>query len=42
MKDHNDLDTVGNSGATPTASNEEIVDDDDLAVKQQEEQHEQH
>jgi hypothetical protein len=41
-KDHDDLDTVGDSGAIPTASDEEIVDDDDLAVKQQEEQHEQH
>ena len=41
-KDHDDLDTVGDSGAIPTACDEEIVDDDDLAVKQQEEQHEQH
>lgn len=42
MKDHDDLDIVGDSGAIPTACYEEIVDDDELAVKQQEEQHEQH
>lgn len=40
-KDHDDLDIVGSSSVILTISDEDIVDEDDLAVKLQQQQHEQ-